>query len=186
MYTNYCRSTTTHLLSIQRSRSYVYVCMVVTLYNLKLPLKLRHDESIRWVHHRATTLIKNAKFLCGLPDAWVRPAMSSSWYSPTSLVLQGKEKKFAHNALFAISAAVYHGNSQKLLRRTAEFQEYLSKTAIMLVAAGVGSVLSRLKVLTIVSRLSLYFSLSHGMAIFRTSRWSRDILKKQNMKNSMA
>ena len=56
----------------------------------------------------------------------------------------------------------------------------------MLVAAGVGSVSSRLKVLMIVSRLSLYFGLSHGMAIFRTSRWSWDILRKQNMKNSMA
>ena len=100
--------------------------------------------------------------------------------------IPGQEKKFAHNALFAISAAVYYGNSQKLLRCTAEFQEYLTEAAIMLVVAGVGSVSSHLKVLTIVSRLSLYFGLSHSMAIFRTSRQSWDILRKQNMKNSMA
>lgn len=83
-----------------------------------------------------------------------------------------------HNALFVIAAAVYYNNSQKLLGRAAEFNKYIPEAAIILVAAGVGSGLSCLKVLTAVSRSSPYFGLSHSMAMFRAFRWSQDILTR--------
>jgi len=114
--------------------------MVITLYKLEPPSKFRHDESIRWVCDRVTVLIDSAKLLRGPLDTQVSPVTSFSCYLFTLLVLQGKEKNFAHNALFAILAAAFYSSSQKLLRHTAEFQEYIPEEAIMLVAAGVSSI----------------------------------------------
>ncbi|KAI5984762.1 hypothetical protein EDD15DRAFT_2374909 [Pisolithus albus] len=100
---------------------------VVSLYDLEPPSKLREEESIRWVRDRASQLIRGAKFLRGARDA------------------QGRERNFAHKSLYTISAAAYYGTSQKLLGRTPEFKEYLPEAAIVLVAAGIKSVLCSLE-----------------------------------------
>ncbi|KAF8132944.1 hypothetical protein EV363DRAFT_1295737 [Boletus edulis] len=73
-----------------------------------------------------TTLNNGTKFLCMPPDA------------------RAKERNFAHKVLFAISVAAYYRNSQKLLGATPEFQKYLPEAAVVLVAAGIKSVLQSL------------------------------------------
>ncbi|KAI6131087.1 hypothetical protein EDD16DRAFT_1515247 [Pisolithus croceorrhizus] len=57
----------------------------------------------------------------------------------------GKEWNFTHKALYTISTAVYYGTSQKLLGWAPEFKEYLLEAAIVLVAAGIKSVLCSLE-----------------------------------------
>ncbi|KAI5991201.1 hypothetical protein EDD15DRAFT_2449366 [Pisolithus albus] len=58
---------------------------------------------------------------------------------------KGKEQNFTDKALYTISTAAYYGTSQKLLGQTLEFKEYLPEAAVVLVTAGIKSILCSLE-----------------------------------------